>query len=71
MKIEPMSVDRIKHLVAIRKNWTEPHDDFAALIFAWAHERARANAFANLGNRDRHERFQEVLDEIGWPKGQR
>jgi len=64
-KIEPMTIEEIKEHVKYPQYRTGLD---GRLILAWAHERARANAFANLGNRDRHKRYQEVLDEIGWPK---
>lgn len=66
----------------IPANW--PNRRLTRMILAWAHERARANKEEWVGNQRDYSRrltdedcvntadwLNEVLDEIGWPEGQR
>ena len=98
MNIEPMSVEQIKEMVELYDLYdlfetchpliivSGKRGDYARLILAWAHERARGNRLDHklLGLDEDSSRqwpatkclwtesdwLNEVLDEIGWPKEQ-
>ena len=66
MKIEPMSVERIKYHL----EHGEFDDRELRLILTLAHYYARWRATMQWGLSMDHT-LPEVLDEIGWPKDQR